>query len=150
MTGIGGFVLDPPAVHRQRWTRFLRRVRRILGHKDAAVPFVVLCYPRTGSNWLCGMLYQHPEILMHNEVFNENCVHAYYKEDFQRNHWDYENRDVDPEGLWILSSTVDTSPKSRSKPSDTRAFRTIINRDQFLSLPWTKFINDAFWKILMF
>lgn len=31
-------------------------------------PFVVLAYQRTGSNLLCGILHNHPEILMHNEV----------------------------------------------------------------------------------
>ena len=101
MTGIGGLVFDPPAVHQQRWVRFLRRVRRYLW-KDStttAQPFVILCFQRTGSNWLCGMLYNHPEILMHSEVFNEKSVHAYYKQDFERNHWDFENRDVDPEGF---------------------------------------------------
>lgn len=36
---------------------------------------------------------------MHNEIFNENSVHAYYKEDFLRNYWDYESRDVNPDGF---------------------------------------------------
>jgi len=35
------------------------------------VPFVVLATQRTGSNMLCGYLGSHPQILMHNEIFNE-------------------------------------------------------------------------------
>ena len=41
-------------------------------------PFVVLAYQRTGSNWLCGRLHNHREILMHSEVFNENKIYYYH------------------------------------------------------------------------
>jgi hypothetical protein len=32
--------------------------------------FVVLAYQRTGSNLLCGLLHQHPQLAMHNELFS--------------------------------------------------------------------------------
>ena len=38
--------------------------------KTEATCFVVMAWKRTGSNLLCGILYHHPEIIMHNELFN--------------------------------------------------------------------------------
>lgn len=32
--------------------------------------FVILCFGRTGSNWLCQLLNSHPSILCHGELFN--------------------------------------------------------------------------------
>ena len=43
--------------------------------------FVMFNYPRSGSNLVCGMLNQHPEILSHREVFNPKKI--YYSRDFQ-------------------------------------------------------------------
>mmetsp|Transcript_15623 Transcript_15623/g.34141 ORF Transcript_15623/g.34141 Transcript_15623/m.34141 type:complete len:1056 (-) Transcript_15623:63-3230(-) len=40
--------------------------------------FVVLSWKRTGSNLLCGMLHLHPEICMHNELFNPIDIFTYY------------------------------------------------------------------------
>ena len=40
--------------------------------------FVVLAWRRTGSNLLCGMLHNHPEITMHNELFNNIDVFTYH------------------------------------------------------------------------
>ena len=45
------------------------------------------------------MLFNHPEIMMHNELFNENAVHSYYKRQILENRWDYEGRDCDPAGF---------------------------------------------------
>lgn len=39
-----------------------------------AMPFVVLACQRTGSNALLGYLQRHPQIQMHNELFNEHYV----------------------------------------------------------------------------
>ncbi|NKC12047.1 MAG: hypothetical protein GKR94_07545 [Gammaproteobacteria bacterium] len=36
----------------------------------AAIRFVILSVPRTGSNYLCSQLNEHPEILCHHELFN--------------------------------------------------------------------------------
>jgi len=41
-----------------------------------AVPFVVLACQRTGSNALLGYLQRHPQIQMHNELWNERHVFA--------------------------------------------------------------------------
>ena len=38
------------------------------------IKFVILAVPRTGSNYLCGMLNTHPEILCHHEVFNPEDI----------------------------------------------------------------------------
>ena len=40
-------------------------------------PFVVLGYQRTGSNLLCGILHNHPGIIMHNELFQDK-IHTYF------------------------------------------------------------------------
>ncbi len=32
--------------------------------------FVIMCFGRTGSNWLCQLLNSHPSILCHGELFN--------------------------------------------------------------------------------
>lgn len=37
--------------------------------------FVILATPRCGSNWLCGLLDSHPEILCHHELFNPAEIH---------------------------------------------------------------------------
>ncbi|CAB9518602.1 3-beta hydroxysteroid dehydrogenase/isomerase family [Seminavis robusta] len=113
MTGIGGLVFGPPPAVGTKWGRFWRILRRFFRRQGrvwlpgrllpnggaSARRFVVLCFRRTGSNWLCGMLFNHEEILMHNELFNENGVHTYYKSDVLANNWDYEGRDVNPSGF---------------------------------------------------
>jgi hypothetical protein len=45
----------------------------------------------------CGMLFKHTQILMHNELFNQNAVHTYYKCLISDGLWDYEARDVYPD-----------------------------------------------------
>lgn len=40
-----------------------------------ATRFLVVAAPRTGSNWVCGMLNSHPEVLCHHEIFNPEGVH---------------------------------------------------------------------------
>jgi LPS sulfotransferase NodH len=50
-------------------------------HSPTKHKFVIFNYPRTGSNLLCGMLNQHPEILCHHELFNPTRI--YYSKDFQ-------------------------------------------------------------------
>jgi glycosyltransferase involved in cell wall biosynthesis len=79
------------------------------------------------------MLYSHPEILMHNEVFNENCVHAYYKEDFQRHHWDYENRDVDPDGF--VDFIYDDRHFSKETKPKAIGYKSFPNHYQQRSIP---------------
>jgi LPS sulfotransferase NodH len=47
--------------------------------------FVVLSWKRTGSNLLCGVLFNHPEIAMHNELFNPIDIFSYYQSSLLRN-----------------------------------------------------------------
>lgn len=49
------------------------RRKRFVAHFLKPSPqtrFAVLSWKRTGSNMLCGILFNHPEIVMHNELFN--------------------------------------------------------------------------------
>lgn len=39
--------------------------------------FVVLAWQRTGSNLLCGLLRNHSDVFMHNEVFHTRGIHTY-------------------------------------------------------------------------
>lgn len=61
------------------------RRKRLLAHFVRPSPqtrFAVLSWKRTGSNLLCGILYNHPEIIMHNELFNPIDIFTYYPEVF--------------------------------------------------------------------
>lgn len=40
----------------------------------SATPFVITCFARTGSSWLCQLLNSHPSILCHDEVFHEQRI----------------------------------------------------------------------------
>ncbi|EJK67303.1 hypothetical protein THAOC_11684, partial [Thalassiosira oceanica] len=88
MTGIAGLVdvvADPlGTVARLRLVIeafLLKRRWRERKPTDPLERFIVLCWRRTGSNWLCGVLHGHPEILMHNELFNESDIHTYHRKD---------------------------------------------------------------------
>lgn len=43
--------------------------------RDGVTPFVILFLPRTGSNYLAGMLDTHPEVLCHHELFLPDGIH---------------------------------------------------------------------------
>ncbi|MBK7643161.1 MAG: sulfotransferase [Planctomycetes bacterium] len=68
--------------------------------------FLIACEARTGSNWLCGLLHSHPEILCHHEVFHTD--EPYYAAGFRDGRLAHlgttHERDRDPrafvEGLW--------------------------------------------------
>ena len=62
-------------------------------------PFVILATQRTGSNMLCGYLQNHPQILMHNELFNEVGVFSPKKHDLHPNPKTFGVRDTDPTGF---------------------------------------------------
>lgn len=100
MTGIGGLVFTPTAERMSLWQRLRAYFRRLDFHRRGRPRrFLLLCFRRTGSNWICGMLFNHPEIMMHNELFNENAVHSYYKRQLLDHKWDYEGRDCNPAGF---------------------------------------------------
>mmetsp|Transcript_12999 Transcript_12999/g.30731 ORF Transcript_12999/g.30731 Transcript_12999/m.30731 type:complete len:955 (-) Transcript_12999:28-2892(-) len=103
MTGIAGLVdvvADPlGTVARLRLVIeafLLKRRWRERKPTDPLERFIVLCWRRTGSNWLCGVLHGHPEILMHNELFNESDIHTYHRKDLVDGKWTYEQRDTHP------------------------------------------------------
>jgi len=43
--------------------------------------FLIACEARTGSNWLCGLLNSHPQVLCHHEVFHPDAL--YYAAGFR-------------------------------------------------------------------
>jgi LPS sulfotransferase NodH len=70
--------------------------------------FAIAAFPRTGSNWLCGVLNSHPEVLCHYEVFHPHAVyyaHAFpeHRPEFLR---DVARRDADPRGFldWLYAT----------------------------------------------
>ena len=100
MTGIGGLVFTPTPERMLLWQRLRAYYRRLTFlRRGRPRRFLLLCFRRTGSNWLCGLLFNHPEIMMHNELFNENAVHSYYKRQIIDHKWDYEGRDCNPAGF---------------------------------------------------
>eukprot|EP00547_Thalassionema_nitzschioides_P017491 CAMPEP_0194238318 /NCGR_PEP_ID=MMETSP0158-20130606/5090_1 /TAXON_ID=33649 /ORGANISM="Thalassionema nitzschioides, Strain L26-B" /LENGTH=154 /DNA_ID=CAMNT_0038972537 /DNA_START=91 /DNA_END=551 /DNA_ORIENTATION=+ len=103
MTGIAGLVdvvSDPigtlSAIRLRIIAFLLQRRWRQRRPEDPLDRFVVLCWRRTGSNWLCGVLHGHPQVLMHNELFNESDVHTYHRKDMVNDKWTYEQRDTHP------------------------------------------------------
>lgn len=56
--------------------------------------FIILAWQRTGSNLLCGMLHNHPQVMMHNEIFNRSKIHSYHK-NLIDNNWSIEKRNKD-------------------------------------------------------
>lgn len=93
MTGIADLAHFLTNKRRSLYRDILRFIRKFF--RNGPKRFVVLCWRRTGSNWFCGMLYRHPNILMHNELFNETSIHSYYSEVRQR--WNYGSRDLMPD-----------------------------------------------------
>jgi hypothetical protein len=52
------------------WDRLRERLRERLRPAVPGTRFVVLTWRRTGSNLLCGLRHRHPEVIMHQELFN--------------------------------------------------------------------------------
>jgi glycosyltransferase involved in cell wall biosynthesis/LPS sulfotransferase NodH len=116
-----------------------------------ATRFVVLSWKRTGSNLLCGILHNHPNILMHNELFNPIDIFTYHPHIFEstnkqneqndRRRWTVLTRDLFPEDFlrFIWSArTVDNVP---ILPRKTQAIG-------FKSFPehWIDVRNEHVWK----
>ena len=88
MTGIADAILYLRRPYsKDRKKRFLAHFIRPSSHTR----FVVLSWKRTGSNLLCGILFNHPEIVMHNELFNPIDIFTYYPEVFSGQREDYVN-----------------------------------------------------------
>lgn len=56
--------------------------------------FVVLAWQRTGSNLLCGLLHNHIDVFMHNEVFHNRAIHTYHRDRLEEWGWTVARRDV--------------------------------------------------------
>jgi glycosyltransferase involved in cell wall biosynthesis len=103
MTGIAELYLVVTRPYsKDAWTRF----RAIFRQEQAfdQTRFVVLAWKRTGSNLLCGILFHHPEITMHNELFNPIDIFTYYHQNITlRNEdgdrWNTLGRDLYPEAF---------------------------------------------------
>mmetsp|Transcript_2598 Transcript_2598/g.5938 ORF Transcript_2598/g.5938 Transcript_2598/m.5938 type:complete len:1000 (-) Transcript_2598:117-3116(-) len=74
-------------------------------------PFVILTWQRTGSNLLCGILHNHQEVMMHNEVFHSKKIHTYHEKKLSKNQdwkWNTQSRDAHPEEF--ISDLFNRSP----------------------------------------
>lgn len=60
----------------------LRQLQSEYQQRNQALPkrFVIFNFPRSGSNFLCTMLNNHPDILCHQELFNPGRI--FYARDF--------------------------------------------------------------------
>lgn len=100
MTGIADIYLYFRRPHsadaRARMKAMFRR-----DHKLGRV--VVLSWKRTGSNLLCGILHHHPEIVMHNELFNPVDIFTYHPKALLQGEdnksWNVLGRDLWPEAF---------------------------------------------------
>ena len=118
MTGIAELE-DFISLSSRNWpARFRHKFWSIWRRKWKGPPrFVVLCWRRTGSNLLCGILYNHKEIFMHNELFNETGIHTYYGNCLEK--WNYAKRDFYPE--MFLNDMLSSSNKYGRSGVETKA-----------------------------
>ena len=92
--------------------------------------FVVLSWKRSGSNLLCGILHHHPEITMHNELFNPIDIFTYYPKillrDTEPERWTVLGRDLWPEAfldhIWSGSYADGTKINKNSKAVGFKSF----------------------------
>jgi LPS sulfotransferase NodH len=66
----------------------------------SATPFVIVCFGRTGSSWLCSLLQSHPGILCHGEIFSPKGIRfapGYLDRSPMAATWTVASRDSDPE-----------------------------------------------------
>ena len=73
-----------------------RLLAHVTGETESTARFVVLSWKRTGSNWLCGILHHHPQICMHNELFNPVDVFTYHPKALKEARWTVLTRDLFP------------------------------------------------------
>ena len=94
--------------------------------------FVVLSWKRTGSNLLSGILHKHPEILMHNELFNPIGILTYHPNSLtldsgsQSKRWNYLGRDMWPSNfldhIWSARYSDGSKIKQQSKAVGFKSF----------------------------
>ena len=111
-------------------------------------PFVILCYPRTGSYLLVDMLNQFPEIVCHGEIFNEKFVELSPKAKEQVG-YSLEERNQDPFGYIrkIFSLDEDKHTGFKLFPSHCkRVFEwaktsTLIKRIALIRAPFEVYVS---------
>mmetsp|Transcript_5205 Transcript_5205/g.15151 ORF Transcript_5205/g.15151 Transcript_5205/m.15151 type:complete len:1022 (+) Transcript_5205:39-3104(+) len=105
------------------------RRKRLLAHimdkgTDQVAKFVVLSWKRTGSNLLCGILHHHPEICMHNELYNPIDIFTYHPkvllldDDMSGASWSTLTRDLMPsefmEYIWDPMNIWKIRPRAKA------------------------------------
>jgi hypothetical protein len=143
------------------------RRKRLLAHfvkKEQTTRFVVMSWKRTGSNLLCGILHFHPEICMHNELFNPIDIFTYHRhilrrlavtnddsEDHnshqqQQQQWTVQIRDLYPEDflehIWnkqTIDMTMTVSAKKQGRICKAVGFKSFPEH-------WTMTRNEGTWK----
>jgi hypothetical protein len=107
--------------------------------------FVLLSWKRSGSNLLSGILHLHPEIIMHDELFNPTDIFTYHPKallhgDSYAKKWSYLARDLHPklflQHIWSGCFVDGTKLKPRG---------TIVG---FKSFPdhWKDVDNEDIWR----
>jgi LPS sulfotransferase NodH len=101
MTGIAELYLAARRPHSKEARARLKAVFQ--KQKYDKTRFVVLSWKRSGSSLLCGILHHHPEITMHNELFNPIDIFTYHPKALVRNkdgdRWTTLGRDLYPDGF---------------------------------------------------
>lgn len=102
-----------------------------LWNKHDHTRFVVLSWKRTGSDILCELLYHHPAITMHNELFNITDIITYYQgalnvDEEEHRRWTVLARDLDPskflDQIWTGRYLDKTKIRANSKAIGFKAF----------------------------
>jgi len=76
MTGVADIYL---MLSRPKSKESRQRFSAMFQKKDSELQKVaILSWKRSGSNLLCGILHNHPEIIMHNELFNPIDIFTYH------------------------------------------------------------------------
>lgn len=124
------------------------RRKRLLAHfysPTQQTNFVVLSWKRTGSNLLCGILHLHPEITMHNELFNPIDIFTYHPSfkniDKKTPLWTVLTRDLFPANfldfVWTgMYADHKTPIKAKSKAVGFKSFPE----------HWIDVRNEEFWQ----
>jgi len=103
MTGIAEIYLCLRNPHSKDARTRLKALFDLRRTKCSHTCFVVLSWKRTGSNLLCGILHHHPEIVQHNELFNQIDIFSYHPKSLLRNEagdtWSTLGRDLYPEAF---------------------------------------------------
>jgi hypothetical protein len=132
MTGVADVYLmlrRPRSIEaKKRMSAMLQKRKK----KEEQQKFVVLSWKRTGSNLLCGILHNHPEITMHNELFNPIDIFTYHPDSLLQNseskdhRWTFLARDLWPavflEHIWTGCYADGSKIKKKSKTVGFKSF----------------------------